>query len=1134
MLQIMQNSPRNTDINSKENQENVSEPGFAEDEALDLFNTAHQLMQEFKVAVDISSLDTVILLLECASYGWPPADVGYRKCLHLLAKSLLIRFIFTTNDNDVASAVQIRCGAVFGSTFPVQHLFKEHVRDAYNAEDDVEEILATAEVILNDLLKAWSTNALDTIILLYQEAVKAPQTHSRRVQILWELPEALLIKFYVDGESACADEAVTLLREVQKIKVNRSIGVCAALIARYDEPEGGSRLLEARNLCLEMGRNHNRGRELAMTGQDFLRLFQTNHDPQHLEAAVRTWREAESMLIWGNEDRTTIQINLASALQLLFRNNGDSMVLDEVIEMGRELVELDSTPEQRDVILNTLANVIQARYDQCGDSNDMNEAIKLHRDTSLNNLANVLQTRWQATGDHNDITEAIKLYREALDLCDPQDPERGMYLNNFASAILRRQDSHEDSDLVKIEQTIELFREILQLCPPPHPYHYGALNNLGVALRSRFKQKRDPKDIDEAIEKYRKVLELRPSPHSGRDMYLINLAETLQMRLTSQADPHDLEEAITLCREAAVYPTSTPLSRFSASKQWAEIAFKNGHSSQLDAYRASINLLPELAAFDLDIKSRQDMLTRAEITSLASSAAACAVDLGHNNLAVEFLEASRSIFWAQALQLRTPVGHLMEVEPQLANQLKQISHQLEEVAFRNTSRTIPNFTQAQLMSIENEGVRSRRLNKEWTETVEEVRKLPGFADFLRPKSMASLREAAASGPIVVLLAGKSTGTALIVTSSEDVQCVQLPEMHLLMAEAYAIQMRELSMQGTIEIGNFNASTNKSANAPSWFNVNSRLYGGRERTGTGTVTSDLVLQVLLKFLWTDVVKLVLDALNLKKSNKPPRLCWCPTGPFAFLPVHAAGLHYDDPSECVSHYVISSYTPTLTALLNRPSSTESTYQFKMTIVIDPNAPNCAPLPGTGEELARIMDHVPANWLTTLLSPTGHQALAHLRQSSVVHLACHGIQDHHNPLDSGLELSTGRLKVSEIMRRKDSSVEEVLRGSSLAFLSACETAKGDSRTPDEAMHLAATLLFAGFHSIVATMWTMEDQDGPKVADAFYEYLFKNCDSSCDPPVLPDPAKTAEALHFAVEKLRKEPGVSFRRWVPFVHYGM
>jgi CHAT domain-containing protein len=40
-------------------------------------------------------------------------------------------------------------------------------------------------------------------------------------------------------------------------------------------------------------------------------------------------------------------------------------------------------------------------------------------------------------------------------------------------------------------------------------------------------------------------------------------------------------------------------------------------------------------------------------------------------------------------------------------------------------------------------------------------------------------------------------------------------------------------------------------------------------------------------------------------------------------------------------------------------------------------------------------------------------------------------------------------------------------LAFLSACETAKGDEKSPDEAMHLAATMIFAGFRGVIATMW-------------------------------------------------------------------
>jgi hypothetical protein len=66
------------------------------------------------------------------------------------------------------------------------------------------------------------------------------------------------------------------------------------------------------------------------------------------------------------------------------------------------------------------------------------------------------------------------------------------------------------------------------------------------------------------------------------------------------------------------------------------------------------------------------------------------------------------------------------------------------------------------------------------------------------------------------------------------------------------------------------------------------------------------------------------------------------------------------------------------------------------------------------------------------------------------------------------------------------------------------------------------------------MADSDGPKIADKFYEHLFKNCDATSQPPVLPDLKKAAEALHVSVAELRKQLNVTFMRWVPFVHYGL
>ena len=124
----------------------------------------------------------------------------------------------------------------------------------------------------------------------------------------------------------------------------------------------------------------------------------------------------------------------------------------------------------------------------------------------------------------------------------------------------------------------------------------------------------------------------------------------------------------------------------------------------------------------------------------------------------------------------------------------------------------------------------------------------------------------------------------------------------------------------------------------------------------------------------------------------------------------------------------------------------------------------LPYTREELKMIQRHVPNKWLITLgtrEAPTSVEKVLHeLSNASLAHFACHGTQDSSNPLASALLLDKDKLKASEIIRRR-------LPNASLAFLSACETAAGDEQTPDEVVHLSATLLFAGFRGVVGTMW-------------------------------------------------------------------
>lgn len=212
----------------------------------------------------------------------------------------------------------------------------------------------------------------------------------------------------------------------------------------------------------------------------------------------------------------------------------------------------------------------------------------------------------------------------------------------------------------------------------------------------------------------------------------------------------------------------------------------------------------------------------------------------------------------------------------------------------------------------------------------------------------------------------------------------------------------------------------------------------------------------------------DSFYEKKTESPSRLWWYPTGLFAFLPVHAAGIYDVGPkdTECVSDYVVSSYTPTLKALLTLPPPLPIKNCFKMMVAIQPERMDYLPLPGTIDELRNIEAQVPPEYLLKLgteAAPASVEAVySHLPTAHIAHFACHGEQNVENPLESALILADGKLKVSRIMAQS-------MPKASLVFLSACQTAMGDKNLPDEAMHLAATLMFGGFRGAVATMWSV-----------------------------------------------------------------
>ena len=92
---------------------------------------------------------------------------------------------------------------------------------------------------------------------------------------------------------------------------------------------------------------------------------------------------------------------------------------------------------------------------------------------------------------------------------------------------------------------------------------------------------------------------------------------------------------------ATQYPFQSPFSRLYIARRWIHCANRNQHSSAIEAYEASIQALPQVAALSLDVASRQDVIGGSD--GLARDAARCGIRSGHKDKAIELLEAGRSI-----------------------------------------------------------------------------------------------------------------------------------------------------------------------------------------------------------------------------------------------------------------------------------------------------------------------------------------------------------------------------------------------------------------------------------------------------------------------------------------------------------
>ena len=401
----------------------------------------------------------------------------------------------------------------------------------------------------------------------------------------------------------------------------------------------------------------------------------------------------------------------------------------------------------------------------------------------------------------------------------------------------------------------------------------------------------------------------------------------------------------------------------------------------------------------------------------------------------------------------------------------------------------------------------RRAQTEWTELIDRIRAVEGFAGFLAVPGIDELAAQTHDGPVVFVVVSSIRCDALILTSAPIARVHVVPLGQLTEASAYDQVNRLITACGI--------ATDASADLAS------------------RVAAQAEILAILAWIWDTITEPILAALGHTavpdSEDSWPRLWWCPVGVLAYLPLHAAGHHTDlsadDPAlagnpRTALDRVISSYTTTVRGLAYARISSPDNPATVPVIVAVPDAPGAAPLPGATAEIAALAELMPGSLVLT--DPTRDDVLAALPDHQVAHLACHGHADWTDPASSRLILRDDDVSPLTVA---DVSALQLTGG--LAYLSACDTTVTSPDLADEAVHITGAFHLAGYPHVIGTLWPVDDGTARDLVEDFYTHLTVGGSTA------PQIGRSAEVLHHATRRLRARYPKTPTYWAAHTHTG-
>ncbi|KAK7229265.1 hypothetical protein V2G26_001435 [Clonostachys chloroleuca] len=580
-------------------------------------------------------------------------------------------------------------------------------------------------------------------------------------------------------------------------------------------------------------------------------------------------------------------------------------------------------------------------------------------------------------------------------------------------------------------------------------FHSNVLNSLATNYLYRYELENSPKDFERGIEKYEEALSMSKPNYPSRYTLLYDAGEGYFWKYKISKHDDDLNTALKYYREAFKLQWISPLSLFDVGYKLA-----NGYA-KAEKWRESYETFVQMLVLAPHLFHRSAEYSDKQrllftVSGMASMAAAAAIRVEEPIYRViSLLELGRGIITQSIQEMRHDLSQLKDSHPKLVQEYTELSGRLSKQILSDPKDSEGRYEMAERLDA----------------AIGEINTVLGISPYAI-FSEEQLMRMAEHGPIVVLNIAVDRCDAIIIEKSQ-LHTLHLPDLRA----TDAFQMAQKKIRD---------------------------------------------HELLEWMWTTTARPILDALGCTSTPSDgnwPHIWWVPTGPFAGLPIHAAGYHSSNSGATVIDRVVSSYSTSLTSLAQArvriSRSEEMPNPNQVVLVAMENTPGLSNLPFTTQEVTEIEGLCnTAGMSVNKPKPLREDVLQALSNCDIFHFAGHGRTETYDLIRGAILLQDWRDKpliVGDLYEADISGSQPLL-----AYLSACGTGEvSQYHLQDETIHLMSSFQFAGFPHVIGTLWQVNDETCVHMSVGVYRRILDHGMRS---------SSVSEALHHASRSLRED----------------